>query len=76
MNKLASLCIAALLLSNTKLSAQTGFWESHDAYLGQKPPGDKPKIFAQNLLAQKDTFALDRVAFSTDGREFYFTLRI
>jgi hypothetical protein len=51
---------------------QSGLWGSRDAYLGQRPVSDTPRIFALGLLAQKDTFALDRVAFSGDGREFYY----
>ena len=50
----------------------TTFWTSPAAYLGQTPPGHKPQIFAQTLLTQKDTFPLDRVAFSADGKEFYY----
>jgi len=52
--------------------AQSDFWKSRDAYLGQKQPSDTPQIFALDLLAQKDTFAFDRVAFSEDGKEFYY----
>lgn len=40
---------------------------------GKKPPGDTPEVFAGHLLMQKDTFPLDRVAFSADGREFYYS---
>lgn len=54
------------------LSAQNDFWKSKDAYLGQKPPGDKPEVFAEQLLMINDTFPFDRVAFSADGREFYY----
>src|SRR3984957_8850953 len=54
------------------ITARGDFWKSAQAYLGQAPPGDTPAIFALNLLTQKDTFSLDRVAFSDDGREFYY----
>lgn len=47
-------------------------WNTPAACLGQKPPTDTPEIFALHLLTQKDTFAFDRVAFSADGREFYY----
>ena len=50
----------------------TNFWDSPDAYLGQKPPTDTPKEFAPGMLAKKDTFSFDRVAFSKDGKEFYY----
>ena len=72
MNKLFYLWLIALLGASTGLWAQTNIWNSPDAYLGQKPPGDKPGIFAQSLLTKADTFSLDRVAFSADGREFYY----
>jgi len=56
------------------INAQSNFWNSSNAYLGQTPPNDTPKIFAPDLLvANTDTgFALDRVAFSNDGTEFYY----
>jgi len=72
MNKLFFLTVTICLFSSISLRAQTSFWDSHDAYLGQKPPGDKPEIFARNLLEKRDTFSMDRVAFSDDGKEFYY----
>src|SRR5689334_18147613 len=48
------------------------FWDSPDAYLGQARPGDRPKIFAPGLLADPGTIAMDRIAFSPDGREIYY----
>lgn len=60
------------LVCTVQLSAQRNFWNSPDACLGQKAPSDTPRVFAPGLLAQKDTFAFDRVAFSDDGREFYY----
>lgn len=64
------LCTSGLLFS---AKAQSGFLESKDAYLGQKPPGDQPVVFAENLLMINDTFPMGRVAFSKDGKEFYYT---
>lgn len=55
-----------------RLHAQSKFWNSPQAYLGQRPPSDTPQIFALPLLAQRDTFAFDRVAWSDDGKEFYY----
>ncbi|HEY2725658.1 MAG TPA: hypothetical protein VGI61_00680, partial [Parafilimonas sp.] len=54
--------------------AQTNFWNSSHAYLDQTSPSDTPKLFAPNMLiAANDTgFALDRIAFSKDGKEFYY----
>jgi hypothetical protein len=54
--------------------AQGSFWNGRDAYLGQTRPSDMPKIFAPGLLADPGTFPMGRVAFSKDGKEFYYTL--
>lgn len=54
------------------LNAQTNFWKSTDAYLGQKPPNDEPKIFGKGIL--KDSgIVLGRVTFSNDGKAFYYS---
>jgi len=65
--------IAVLLLLTTTLvcRAQADFWNSAHAYLGQTPPGDTPKIFAPDLLPDTG-IAMDRVAWSADGKEFYY----
>ena len=55
------------------LFAQKSFWDGRDAYLGQARPSDTPVAFAPGLLAEKDTFVMGRVAFSKDGKEFYYT---
>ena len=47
------------------------FWTSSAAYLGQTPPGDIPVVFGAGLLADSG-IVLGRVAFSDDGREFYY----
>jgi len=65
-----------ILAAGTLLHAQGKFWKTKDAYLGQKPPGNKPQVFAEKLLVQRDTFPMDRVAFSADGREFYYPSNI
>ncbi len=52
--------------------AQQNFWNSKDAYLAQTLPNDTPKIFAPGLLAGDSGIAMDRSAFSNDGKEFYY----
>src|SRR5690348_13646321 len=56
------------------ISAQSNFWNSKQAFLNQSPPNDAPKLFAPDwLVPANDTgIALDRVAFSNDGKEFYY----
>jgi hypothetical protein len=55
------------------LSAHHAFWESPNAYLGQKPPGEVPIEFAPGLLADPGTFAIGRIGISPDGKEICYT---
>lgn len=52
--------------------SQNSFWQTKDAYLGQKHPDSIPQIFAKDLLVNSG-FVFCRVAFSKDGKEFYYT---
>jgi len=69
---LFALSAFCLFFLSPSLFAQTSIWNTPAAYLGQKPPGDKPEPFALSLLMKKDTFSMDRVAWSEDGTEFYY----
>ncbi len=62
--------IAALIPLSTL--AQGSFWNSEDAYLGQKRPLDKPLVFADKMLVPDSGIAMDRSAFSADGKEYYY----
>jgi hypothetical protein len=64
------LMMAAWMVS--ALPAQKAFWDSPEAYLGQTPPSDIPMVFAPGLLADPGMFVMGRVAFSADGKEFYY----
>ena len=44
-------------------------------YLGQKPPGLSPIVFAPNLISLKDHYEYGSV-FSKDGKEFYYAVII
>lgn len=61
-----------LLPGHGKISAQTPFWQTREACLAQTPPSDTPQIFAPGQLVSDSGIALDRVAFSADGKEFYY----
>ncbi len=52
--------------------AQQNFWTGPNAYLGQTPSGDIPEPFAPHLLTDSGYFILGRVAFSPDGRQFFY----
>jgi hypothetical protein len=71
MNKLSLLSGIILLFLSACVNKPTSFWDDSAAYLGQKPPADTPRVFAPGLLADTG-IALDRVAFSPDGKEFYY----
>lgn len=43
-------------------------------YLGQKPPGMKPEIFAPGIISKPDSQEFAST-FSPDGKEFFFTRR-
>ena len=71
MKKIIILSIGFLLGPMVNVVAQTNFWSSEAAYLGQTPPNDIPQIFAMGILADSG-IVLGRVAFSKDGKEFYY----
>jgi hypothetical protein len=70
MNRLL-LLLTFFLVAVLQVAAQKSFWNSPDAFLGQQPPNDTPKIFAPGKI-EGDGIAMDRVAFSSDGKEFYY----
>jgi len=71
LKRLIGLFLTAFCLS-PMLHAKKSFWDSRKAYLGQPRPSDTPRIFAPGLLADPGTIVMDRVAFSSDGKEFYY----
>ena len=54
------------------LTAQNSFLKTKDAYLGQKPPGETPEIFAKGMLIDSG-IVLGKVQFSKDGKAFYYS---
>src|ERR1700742_5226214 len=72
MNKAFFSLLLTLLTFGQSSTAQTSFWNSRNAYLGQPVPGDTPRIFAPGLLAGKGEFTANRTAISADGKEIYY----
>jgi len=60
-----------LVLTSACTNTKNSFWNSSAAYLGQIPPTDTPKIFATGMLTDSG-IVLGRVAFSKNGKEFYY----
>ena len=71
--RIGVLLFCAVAFACQGMSAQPDFWMTKDAYLVQRPPSDTPQVFAPGLLANDGFFVMGRVAFSSDGKEFYFT---
>jgi len=73
MNKLILTLGGVIIALGSCKQEPANLWNTPDAYLGQTPPADTPKIFAPGILADTGNFAGDRVAFSADGKEFYYS---
>ncbi|WP_413668625.1 hypothetical protein ACEN9X_00965 [Mucilaginibacter sp. Mucisp86] len=56
----------------SSVSAQSNFFNSKKAYLGQRRPNDTPRVFAPQMLVPDSGIAMGRSAFSADGKEFYY----
>lgn len=57
-----------IIITNTCLSQSV---LNEGEYLGQVPPGDKPKVFP--LYVKPGCFAAERIAISNDGKEIYYS---
>jgi len=60
------------LLMSCSPREQENFWNGPHAYLDQPLPNDTPRRFAPTLLTDSGYFVLARVAFSPDGKEFFY----
>jgi len=66
------LIVSLLLMVVICINAQeTEFSKLTGPYLGQKPPGMKPEIFAPGIISLEE-FIEFKGAFSSDGKEYYF----
>jgi Tol biopolymer transport system component len=65
--------VCLLLILMVAKASQIGFPKLTGPYLGQKPPGMTPEIFAPGIVST----CLDELnsVFSPDGQEFYFCVR-
>jgi len=73
MSRFISLLMLAAAVTSA-LHAQASFWDTPEAYLGQTPPTDAPKIFEPEPRTADGMFVMGRVAFSKDGTEFYYAM--
>ena len=71
--KITVILVLLLLSVASNLRAQSNFLDGPDAYLGEKPPTDTPKVFAPGILADPSAFAIGRIGISPDGKEICYT---
>ena len=67
-----ALPLLIFVINMAHANGQHSFFSIPNAYLGQTPPGDTPKVFAASMLIPDSGIAMDRCAFSADGKEFYY----
>ncbi len=60
-----------LFFSIRAANCQDQFTDLRGSYLGQKPPGSKPVLFAPEIFKEFRAF---NSVFSPDGKEFYFSV--
>ena len=71
------IAITSLLVSIfIACTQQSAFQVLKGPYLGQKPPGMTPEVFAPGIISKAGFHLHSSLAFSQDGREVYFTRRI
>jgi len=68
------ICLLVSAVANL-LSQQNDFPKLNGPYLGQKPPGMSPEIFAPGLISSESRSECCR-AISPDGREFFFVRKL
>lgn len=67
-------CVSALVANNL-VSQQRGFPILTGPYLGQKPPGKIPEVFAPGVVSRDADFEHSAAVFSPDGREVFWCAR-
>jgi hypothetical protein len=64
--------VLILITTILNTTAQNSIWNSKDAYLSENPPGDTPIVFAPGKLAERGYWVGSRVAFTNDGKQFFY----
>jgi hypothetical protein len=68
-----AICLATSLIGQTKQAASARPPLAPGAYFGLKLPGETPEVFAPSIMSTPGRY-VDRIAFSPDGTECYFTV--
>lgn len=74
--KTQTLIVTLLLLAAVSINAQeTEFPKLTGPYLGQKPPGMTPEIFAPGVISHPQYFEHSAAIFTPDGKEVYWSAK-
>ncbi|MEO5561865.1 MAG: hypothetical protein ABIR18_00495 [Chitinophagaceae bacterium] len=63
---------AVIIASGLACSQSSSFFADPHAFIDQQQPGDVPQRFTPPRMTDSGYFVLGRVAFSEDGKEFYY----
>ena len=74
MKKLIYIICVILVIATNITAQQKDFPKLTGPYLGYKPPGMTPEVFAPGIISKEDTQEFAGT-FSPDGKEFFFTRR-
>ena len=73
MKRLGIVLILSIQAATVLWTQEKGFPELTGPYLGQKPPGMTPEVFAPGIISKAGFHLHSSLAFSPDGKEIYFT---
>ncbi|MBN2415475.1 PD40 domain-containing protein [bacterium] len=76
MKKLFFLMSAVLFTATNLLAQQYDFTELTGPYLGQTPPGNRPELFAPDIISVEENFEHSAAVFSPDGREVFWCTNV
>ena len=69
--------ISLLLATAITINAQeTDFPKLTGPYLGQKPPGETPELFAPGIISVDENFEHSAAVFSPDGKEVFWCTNV
>jgi hypothetical protein len=67
---------AFVVLAPLVVAQGDGFPVLEGSYLGQKPPGTTPEVFAPGIISVQENFEHSAAVFSPDGSEVYWCTNV
>ena len=75
-NAICAVALVAFGLTSHIVAQEDDFPVLHGPYLGQKPPGVYPEIFAPGIISVDTNFEHSAAVFSPDGREVFWCTNV